>query len=616
MLTRWSVANFKAISDEIELQLAPITVLAGANSSGKSTLLQSILLVSQTLRAKPGEQPVLLNGEYVRLGYISDIVHDGNTKQPFLFGFDLVQKSATANEHESASEAISPIRLRAEIYAENVEGEQSRTRVKSLLLQWGGTGEFSLVELQNDHKNSISRYPNIQTLPDTRDEIQHGTFSNMVTSHSYGFSFIEPFRPQASLRHFLPARVLETYDAKTEIVKRSIQNVIDVIGMREDEMRRNPKIFDELDISLEDTIGELLKETLRNGLDSPTIAMKERGPESMSKYPQERLRAIAVLRYSSTLREWVEYIIKEIHLSYRKTMAENLLLYLARIHPQKKNLKINEVGARSTRLPSDMRYVIEQLIEHFSNYTYYLGPLREAPQFIYNLPPYPEVTHVGLKGEFTASVFAHFKGTKVEYPQPPSLMGKGDGIDVAPLAYALQVWLDYMGLLEDVSTTDRGKMGTELAVRAQGVNRVLDLTSIGVGVSQVLPTLVMGLIAPKGTVFLLEQPELHLHPKVQSILADFLLGLTRVGKQCIIETHSEYLINRLRRRVAEDPTNTLAEDIAIYFVARERGKSSFRKVDLNSYGAVIEWPRGFFDEGPSESQMIMEAAMRKRRVER
>lgn len=140
-----------------------------------------------------------------------------------------------------------------------------------------------------------------------------------------------------------------------------------------------------------------------------------------------------------------------------------------------------------------------------------------------------------------------------------------------------------------------------------------DLTSIGVGVSQVLPTLVMGLIAPRGTTFLLEQPELHLHPRVQSILADFLLGLTWVGKQCIIETHSEYLINRLRRRVAEDHSNKLMDKINIYFVEREKGKSKFQKVDLNEFGAVINWPKGFFDEGPGEAQLIMTAAMEKRR---
>ncbi|RMH40451.1 MAG: DUF3696 domain-containing protein, partial [Gammaproteobacteria bacterium] len=119
-------------------------------------------------------------------------------------------------------------------------------------------------------------------------------------------------------------------------------------------------------------------------------------------------------------------------------------------------------------------------------------------------------------------------------------------------------------------------------------------------------------LAPEGTVFLLEQPELHLHPKVQAILADFFLGLTRVGKQVIVETHSEYLINRLRRRVAEDESDTLHQDIQIYFVERENGTSRFRSVDLNEFGVPLDWPKGFFDDGPSESRRIVEAALKKK----
>ena len=92
--------------------------------------------------------------------------------------------------------------------------------------------------------------------------------------------------------------------------------------------------------------------------------------------------------------------------------------------------------------------------------------------------------------------------------------------------------------------------------------------------------------------------------------------MTRIGKQIIIETHSEYLINRLRRRMAEDEDDTLATDVQIYFVEREYGKSSFRSVSFTEYGAALEWPKGFFDEGPTEAQLIMEAAMRKRRRKR
>ncbi len=65
--------------------------------------------------------------------------------------------------------------------------------------------------------------------------------------------------------------------------------------------------------------------------------------------------------------------------------------------------------------------------------------------------------------------------------------------------------------------------------------------NVGIGTSQVLPVLILGLISPQGTVVIYEQPELHLHPYSQSRLADFFIAMSKLGKQIIIETHSEYI---------------------------------------------------------------------------
>lgn len=68
MLKSWWLSNFKSICDEFELRFAPLTVIAGANSSGKSTILQSILLITQTLQSRFKHQHLMPNGELVRLG--------------------------------------------------------------------------------------------------------------------------------------------------------------------------------------------------------------------------------------------------------------------------------------------------------------------------------------------------------------------------------------------------------------------------------------------------------------------------------------------------------------------------------------------------------------------
>jgi len=134
---------------------------------------------------------------------------------------------------------------------------------------------------------------------------------------------------------------------------------------------------------------------------------------------------------------------------------------------------------------------------------------------------------------------------------------------------AVKAWLVHFGLAESFRTNEEGKLGHRLTIRPGGIEKDVDLTNVGVGVSQVLPIIVMSLISDPGSVLLFEQPEFHVHPRVQSLLADFFLAVIRTGRQCIIETHSEYLINRLRLRSARSPIDTpLHNDIMLFFVER------------------------------------------------
>src|SRR5579859_6441273 len=76
MLKSWSIENFKPIVNSGELKLAPVTVLAGRNSSGKSSLLQSILMIAQTLSNQLPERALLPNGPLVQLGTFDDILSE------------------------------------------------------------------------------------------------------------------------------------------------------------------------------------------------------------------------------------------------------------------------------------------------------------------------------------------------------------------------------------------------------------------------------------------------------------------------------------------------------------------------------------------------------------
>jgi len=123
----------------------------------------------------------------------------------------------------------------------------------------------------------------------------------------------------------------------------------------------------------------------------------------------------------------------------------------------------------------------------------------------------------------------------------------------------------------------------------------------------------MCLLADADTVLLFEQPELHLHPKVQTLLGDFFLSMALMEKQCVIETHSEYLINRLRFRAAAAESDRISSQMTIYFVEKKEGKSHFRSVVVNEFGAIHDWPEGFFDQSQREAEETLKAAMQKKR---
>jgi predicted ATPase len=126
----------------------------------------------------------------------------------------------------------------------------------------------------------------------------------------------------------------------------------------------------------------------------------------------------------------------------------------------------------------------------------------------------------------------------------------------------------------------------------------------------------MTLLAESPCLLIFEQPELHLHPKVQARLADFFLSAALLGKQCLLETHSEYLVERFRRRIAEAPDESLVRMLKVYFTERKEGTTTCTPVAISRYGAITEYPEEFFDQSQLEAEGILQAARAKRIAER
>ena len=117
----------------------------------------------------------------------------------------------------------------------------------------------------------------------------------------------------------------------------------------------------------------------------------------------------------------------------------------------------------------------------------------------------------------------------------------------------------------------------------------------GFGITQTLPIVIAALSASEGDILLIENPEVHLHPKGQALMGQFLAEAANAGVQVIVETHSDHVLNGVRRAVKADGFS--ADDVAIHFFRpRAEGESQVISPQIDQSGSIDDWPEGFFDQ--------------------
>lgn len=216
---------------------------------------------------------------------------------------------------------------------------------------------------------------------------------------------------------------------------------------------------------------------------------------------------------------------------------------------------------------------------------YYIGPLREPPQRFY-IATGETRQDVGLRGESAVEVLCS--------ESPKQKNGAG-------LLAKVNQWVRQLEIGEQATLQRLGKSGTYRLVIQHPVSHVeANVADVGFGVSQVLPVIVEGFYAPEGATLLLEHPEIHLHPKAQAHLGDLFIDIVKSErKTLIVETHSEHLLSRVRRRIAEGTISR--EDVAIYYFDPREDGTHVQEVTLNELGQYENFPEGFFDEGYEEA---------------
>lgn len=468
-----SVENFKAINSLIDFDLEPIVVLSGTNSGGKTSLIQLIMLLKQTLESVVSNAPLILNKPYISLGKFKDIIFNRNTSNKLTIGLYL-------------------------------------------------------------DKKEIRRYRLI--LKKIAKEDAEGLSINMEFSFSSNKIYIQTFYVAWAFKEFT------LWIDFTRIRSNKYKLSTNSIAFFTDEFNQLRKSY----------------------YDKEIIQFRE---------------------YETK----VEFI--------------KMFPYFFRISNGLESIS-----------PLGNEYILLLLNQIFSSISY-IGPLRDEPHSYYFNDDDSQLK-IGNKGEFAAHILAQNAKNEYAYYKIKEFTDKGIIYDQTEesLEKAVKYWIcDVFGMANNIKAI---KLQNEEMYRIEVTNNFgikTPITQVGFGISQIFPIVVEGLRAKRGSTLILEQPEIHLHPKVQSLLFDFLYSLTLQGKRVIIETHSDHFITRLRRRVAEDMENKVVQQINLTFIEREGNINNYKKLDLSEIGTLSYWPKDFFDQADEEVRAIVKAQGRKRR---
>ena len=215
----------------------------------------------------------------------------------------------------------------------------------------------------------------------------------------------------------------------------------------------------------------------------------------------------------------------------------------------------------------------------------YLGPLRQRPAR-------DQVWNKGGSGSVGAEGQQAINALLSDALQP----GAGQGAVLRNVSAGLQ----RMGLADRIEVRQLGRSSRyELLVHKDGV--AANLRDVGVGVAQVLPVLTVAYSVPPGSTVLLEEPEIHLHPLAQAVLAELFAEVSQQRRvQFLVETHSEHLFRRMQTLLARRQTTTA--QCQMLFVERQGANAVLVPLEIDEFGAVRNWPPRFFGDAMGEAR--------------
>ena len=576
MLREYRLTNFKAFGETVTIPIRPLTLIFGANSSGKSSIFQSMLLLKQTLEeAKNPATALLPKGSLVDLGTYPDFVHRHETERNFEFEarFDL---DGTGALPPLARKIINGTKVQNVGLTVQFFGDKDSS---------AGTRHIDLA-LGDDETPMLSYLPSIAPSSGTEEE------KIEIKPDSVFWRRWFKFMKYYSSSYMIIFDILRAALNDDESLRPGIGSWIEQCERAIDQCTAMLlALSEEKDLKWDDDeVIEIINLVIGKELKRKTLLPNEM-LEKQKNYEFER--AVEDLKKAFNFFPQIHYknflptdhkgVFAACPFAFNYFSFEHLY---SKARPEYVLIDgIVSISDIAVYICSSFRQLLENMV--------YLGPLRSRPERLNEFSG-DTTDYVGQSGEYLPSLL--FKEQKL-VEQLNS--------DLERLGVKYQVKLDK---LQYGDTSPSNVFSLRLIDTKTSTDA--SLRDVGFGISQVLPIVVQSRLSENKTL-LIEQPEIHLHPAHQAELGDlFIRSAKEQGNTLLLETHSEHLLLRIMRRMRETSTGKLPEgaievrpeDIAVLFVESDGSQSIVREMPLNERGELVKaWPGGFFEEGLRES---------------
>ena len=555
MITKIAIENFKGIRDRLELDLKPITLMFGANSAGKSTVLHAIHYASEVLLRKNYDADrTALGGDFIDLGGFRSFVHARDTSLPVIIGFELDLEESDLPVFDLGIHQVPQSLLF------DISGRISSAYL-SVEIRWSTLRDAPYVA---EYSVALNGKP-LATIEYDELRGREVRISSLQPDHEV-FAASEENDAEED-KDSEGSRMPSLLDAFSEYLRVPFEGEGLNVGLR----------------GLEDALPEW-KEPLDLGIDFSALGLSEKQQELFER----RERGLA-----------------QPHLfdldAAAADEAQELALKQA-IHALSQAI----VG------PGDL---LRDALGDFR----FIGPLRQTPPRGYSPPRFPDEARWanGLAAWDALFRDLNLAEKTSEWLAEPELLDAGYSLQVRrtrELPEESELFAQLTSGRTFDETEDLAQTVFDLDVRTDVILRTdegdLLPQDVGVGISQLLPVLVAAL-ANSSKLVAIEQPELHVHPRLQAELGDVLVvaALRESSNRFLIETHSEHLILRLLRRIRESHDGELPkhlpsispDHLAVVHLAGGDQPTEATPLRVSLDGEFVDrWPGGFFEERAEE----------------